>query len=124
MYAFAQPAYLRTYELPGDAEVQGADLTPDGGLIAVVIVDSVNMLILLDAAGHVVWGRSYTATGINLSGTFDGSAFSARFMDVVATGNDLVVAGHGQGASWGFTGPERCLILLDAQGTPQAAKTS
>lgn len=124
MYTFAQPAYLRTYELPGDAEVEGADLTPDGGLIAVVIVDSVNMLIRLDAAGNVVWGRSYTATGINLSGTFDGSAFSARFMDVVATGNGLVVAGHGQGASWGFTGPERCLILLDAQGTPQAAKTS
>ncbi|HOP45246.1 MAG TPA: hypothetical protein PLA11_17105, partial [Flavobacteriales bacterium] len=31
--AFAQPGFLRTYDLPPGSTVHGADATPDGGLV-------------------------------------------------------------------------------------------
>ncbi len=121
----AQPAFLRTYDLPGDVEVEGADITSDGGLIVAAIVDSANMLVRLDASGNILWARDYTAIGTNLTGSFDGSVFNMRFMDVAAKDTGFVVVGYGRGADWGlYSDGSQCMVLLNALGIPEFSRSS
>jgi len=121
----AQPVFLRTYDLSGNVVVEGADITQDGGLIVAAIVDSSNRLVRLDASGNILWTRNYTAIGANLVGTFDGSVFNMRFMDVAAKDTGFVVVGYGKGAEWGiYSDGAQCMVLMDAQGIPEFSRSS
>lgn len=121
---FAQPAFLRTYGLAGDVVVEGADITPDGGLIVAAIVDSANMLVRLDASGNIQWARTYSAIGSSQGGGFDGSVFTMRFKDVTARTSGFVVVGTGSGTGWDPNLAAQAMVLLDAQGAPTFSRAS
>ena len=99
---WAQPSFIRRYELPPNSIVADASATPDGGVVISGHVDgpenedTYGLLMKLDQGGNIQWSQQSEARYLS-SGGWNERFYDLRLGSIVTLANgDIVVAGRAE----------------------------